>query len=118
MAKDYRNPAKTCPVFLYGKQREVLAYDQVIMLKNLRCPARVVWVFRKTRWVAFFTTDLTLSVQQIIEYYGARWKIEAGFKEIKQEIGSARSQTRNAHAVINHLNFCTMATTLTSMSLT
>ena len=45
--------------------------------------------------------------------YGARWKIEAGFKEIKQEIGSARSQTRNAHAVINHLNFCTMATTLT-----
>ena len=83
------------------------------MLKNLRCPARVVWVFRKTRWVAFFTTDLTLSVQQIIEYYGARWKIEAGFKEIKQEIGSARSQTRNAHAVINHLNFCTMATTLT-----
>ena len=49
----------------------------------------------------------------IIEYYGARWKIEAGFKEIKQEIGSARSQTRNAHAVINHLNFCTMATTLT-----
>ena len=98
LAKDYRNPAKTCPVFLYGKQREVLAYDQVIMLKNLRCPARVVWVFRKTRWVAFFTTDLTLSVQQIIEYYGARWKIEAGFKEIKQEIGSARSQTRNAHA--------------------
>ena len=91
----------------------MLAYDQVIMLKNLRCPARVVWVFRKTRWVAFFTTDLTLSVQQIIEYYGARWKIEAGFKEIKQEIGSARSQTRNAHAVINHLNFCTMATTLT-----
>ena len=113
LAKDYRNPAKTCPVFLYGKQREVLAYDQVIMLKNLRCPARVVWVFRKTRWVAFFTTDLTLSVQQVIEYYGARWKIEAGFKEIKQEIGSARSQTRNAHAVINHLNFCTMATTLT-----
>ena len=75
-------------------------------------------LLRKTRWVAFFTTDLTLSVQQIIEYYGARWKIEAGFKEIKQEIGSARSQTRNAHAVINHLNFCTMATTLTSMAST
>jgi len=113
LAACYREWAQTVSVFLYGKRREVLAYEQVMMLKNLRCPARVVWVFRKTQWVAFFTTDLTLSVQQIIEYYGARWKIESGFKEIKQEIGSARSQTRNAHAVINHLNFCMMATTIT-----
>jgi len=100
-------------VFLYGKPREVWVYDRRVMLKNLRCPVRVVWVFRKTRWVAFFTTDLTLRVEQVIEYYGARWKIESGFKEIKQEIGSAKSQTRNAHAVINHLNFCMMATTIT-----
>jgi hypothetical protein len=27
--------------------------------------------------------------------YGAHWKIEAGFREIKQEIGSAETQTRN-----------------------
>ena len=113
LAARYREQAETVPVFLYGKQREVLAYEQIVMLKNLRCPARVVWVFRKTRWVAFFTTDLMLSVQQVIEYYGARWKIESGFKEIKQEIGSARSQTRNAHAVGNHLNFCMMAATVT-----
>jgi len=42
-----------------------------------------------------------------------QWDIESGFREIKQKIGSARSQTRNAHAVINHLNFCMMATTIT-----
>jgi hypothetical protein len=113
MAHQHQNKARAVTVFLYGKQREVMAYDQVVMLKNLRCPARVVWVFRTTRWVAFFTTDLSLSVQQIIEYYGARWKIKSGFKEIKQDIGSAKSQARNAHAVINHLNFCLMATTLT-----
>ena len=63
-----------------------------------KCPIRVVWVFRKTQWVALFSTDLDLSIEQIIEYYGARWKIESGFKEIKQEIGSSKSQTRNAHA--------------------
>jgi len=39
--------------------------------------------------------------------------IESGYKEIKQEIGSATSQTRNAHAVSNHLHFCMMATTMT-----
>jgi hypothetical protein len=58
--------------------------------------------------VALFTTDLSLSVEQIIEFYGVRWKIEARIKEINQETGSARSQTRNADAVSNHLNFCMM----------
>ena len=109
----WREKAQAYTAFLYGKKREVLAYSQVIMLKTMKCPVRVVWVYRKTRYVALMTTDLTLSVEQIIEYYGARWKIEAGFKEIKQEIGSSKSQTRNADAVLNHLNFCMMATTLT-----
>jgi hypothetical protein len=74
---------------------------------------RVVWVFRTTQWVALVTTDLDLSVAQIIEYYGARWKIEAGFREIKQEIGSAETPTRNPDAVTNHLNFCMAATAIT-----
>ncbi len=109
----YRQRAKALVIHLYGKRREVLAYDQVVMLKTLKCQVRVVWVFRKTQSVALFTTDLSLSVRQIIEYYGARWKIESGFKEIKQEIGSAKSQNRNAFAVTNHLHFCMMAATLT-----
>ncbi|WP_090333206.1 transposase [Nitrosomonas sp. Nm51] len=58
---------------------------------------------------AVFTTDLDLSIEQIIEYYGDRWKIGAGFKEIKQEAGSIKSQTRTPHAVMNHFNFCIMA---------
>jgi hypothetical protein len=112
-ASSYREQAKAYSVFLYGKQREVLAYTQTVTLKTMKCPVRVVWVFRKTRYVALVTTDLSLSIEQIIEYYGARWKIESGFKEIKQEIGSSKTQTRNAQAVMNHLNFCMMATTLT-----
>ncbi len=83
------------------------------MLGCLKCRVRVVWVFRKIRWVAMFSTDLTLSVEEIIEYYGARWKIEACFKELKREIVSAETQTRNSVAVTNHLEFCMMATTLT-----
>jgi len=83
------------------------------MLKTLKCPVRVVWVYRKTQWVALFTTDLRLSVEQIISLYGARWKIESGFKELKQEIGSQKSQTRNAYAVTNHLQLCMMAVSLT-----
>jgi len=41
------------------------------------------------------------------------WLIEACFKELKREIGSAETQTRNCVAVANHLSFCMMATSLT-----
>jgi hypothetical protein len=113
LAERFINLATTYSINLYGNDREVLAYDQIVMLKTLKCAVRVVWVYRKSSWIALFTTDLDLSVEQIIEYYGARWKIESGFKEIKQDIGSAKTQTRNPHAVMNHLNFCMMATTVT-----
>ena len=52
---------------MYGKCRKVLAHDQVLMLKTLRCPVRVVWVYRRTQWIALVTTDLALSVELIIE---------------------------------------------------
>jgi hypothetical protein len=112
-AARWKENTRTYTVFLYGKTRDVQAYSHVVIIKTMRCPVRVVWVYRKTRYVALMTTDMTLSVEQIVEYYGARWKIESGFKEIKQEIGSSKSQVRNTESVINHLNFCMMATTLT-----
>jgi len=112
LAAEFISQSSTHRVFLYGKYREVQAFSMTAMLKNIKSSVRVVWVFRKTQWVALFSTDRELSVEQIIEYYGARWKIESGFKEIKQDIGSSKTQTRNAHAVINHLNFSLMATTV------
>lgn len=112
LATEFLKLALTYSVNLYGKQRDVIAFDRIVMLKTLKCAVRVVWIYRKSQWVALFTTDLDLSVEQIIEYYGARWKIESGFKEIKQEIGSTKSQNRNPHAVTNHLNFCMMAATI------
>lgn len=113
LAKRFKRYTTRYSINLYGKQRDVLAYDKIVMLKTFKCAVRVVWVYRKSTWIALFSTDLDLSVEQMIEYYGARWKIESNFKEIKQEIGSLKSQTRNPHAVINHLNFCMMAATVT-----
>jgi len=113
LAAPMRTTAKTYTLHVYGALREVMAAEQVVMLKTLRCPVRVVWIYRKTQWVALMTTDLDLTVEQIVEVYSARWKIEAGFREIKQEIGSAHTQTRNPDAVFNHLNFCMAATTIT-----
>ena len=113
LAAEYLLLAKEYDVNLYGRTRTVLAFDRIVMLKTLKTEVRVVWVYRKTQWVALFSTDLSLSVGEMIEYYGARWKIEAAFKELKQDIGSAKTQTRHPNAVMNHLHFCMMATSLT-----
>lgn len=71
-ATKWKARAVSYTVFLYVRKRDVQAYSQVVMLKTLKCPVRVVWVYRKTRYVALMTTDLALSTEQIIEYYGAR----------------------------------------------
>jgi hypothetical protein len=113
LADAMREHAVPLTLHLYGSMREVMAADRVVMLKSLRRRVRVVWAYYKRQWVALLTTDLDLSVEQIIEYYSARWKIEAGFREIKQEIGSAETQTRKPESVTNHLNFCMAATTIT-----
>lgn len=112
LAIRFRPLAKEYGVNLYGRNRTVIAYDRVVMLKTIRCAVKVVWIYRQTQWVALYSTDLTLSVRQIIEYYGARWKIEALFKELKRDIGSAETQARHPQAVTNHLHFCMMATTV------
>ena len=113
LASQYRDLTSTYTVNTYGKCRTVNAFSRVSMLKTLKCPVRIVWVFHRSKWVALFTTDMTISIEQIIEFYAARWKIEAAFKELKQDIGSQRSQTRDKVAVKNHLQFCMMAMTIT-----
>jgi hypothetical protein len=115
LALAQRAKATLHSLHIYGRGRNVLAAEQVVMLKTLRCRVRVVWLFRgrRTRWIALVTTDLTLTVPQIAEYYGACWKIEAGFRELKQEIGSAQTQTRTPDALPKHLDFCKAATTIT-----
>ena len=110
--KKHKKKAKHYNVFLYGKTRDVLASSKVYFVKSLGLEVRIVWVYSRSGFVALFTTDLSLSIEKIIEYYGARWKIESGFKELKQDIGCQHSQMRNETSVTNHLNFCMMALAL------
>ena len=112
LAAGMRKKSSVYRVFLYGKTKEVEASSRVLMLKSLRCKVRVVWIYSKSKYFTVLTTDLSLGISEIIEYYGARWKIESGFKELKQDIGSARSQSRKQDSVINHLNFSMMASAI------
>jgi copper ion binding protein len=58
LAAALQGEARTYTLNLYGGVREVAAAERLVMLKTLRCQVRVVWVFRRTQWVALVTTDL------------------------------------------------------------
>jgi len=61
LAGAMRNRAQTYTLHVYGAPREVLAADRVVVLKTLRCPVRVVWVYRKTQWVCGFGSTLRIT---------------------------------------------------------
>jgi hypothetical protein len=44
---------------------------------------RVVWVRDDQRWVAYFGTDPTADVREILEAAASRWAIEEQFHDVK-----------------------------------
>ncbi|MDR1689149.1 MAG: transposase [Clostridiales bacterium] len=61
---------------------EVLLYND----KDETLPARIVYVRdrnKRNKWIAFCSTDMSLSEKDIIALYGKRWDIEVFFKICK-----------------------------------
>lgn len=100
--------------FIYGKKRDCVYSEFTCMCRCLQCPIKVVLVHNEKRKTFFpiFTTDLTMSAQQMIERYSARWKIECSIKELKHELGALDNQARKATSVENHFGLCCISMTL------
>jgi hypothetical protein len=58
-------------------------------------PIRVVLVKEVHGWYAFFSTDPTASVQDILEAFADRATIEQDFHDVKEVWGSGQQQVRN-----------------------
>lgn len=112
LSTQLRQSARSSKIHLYGKVSEVIFSELICMSKALGCPVKIVFVYYKNFSFPILSTDLSLSAEQMVEFYSARWKIESGFKEIKHEIGAINSQCRKALAVENHFNLCCFATSL------
>lgn len=104
MARDSRRPWKTCEVTTYGKTRTI-HYKDCFAQWYRACGIRllhivVVKVERGTiGFRVFFSTDVTMTVEQIIEGYAGRWSIEVCFRNLKQLFGFADSSARKPEAV-------------------
>jgi hypothetical protein len=67
---------------------------------------RVVLVREDTTWIAFFCTDATATVEQILQAVAARGAIEQDFHDIKEVHGAGQQQVRHifANLAVFHLN--------------
>jgi hypothetical protein len=104
LARDDRRPWESCDALLYGKKQTV-RYKTIEAQWYRACGVQllrivVVKVSQGSIGVrVFFSSDPTLSVQQILETYAGRWEIEACFRNLKQLLGFADSSARKKAAV-------------------
>jgi hypothetical protein len=85
----YTANKKRCGRAKYMLSVEVMIYND----KEETRRARIVFVRdrnNRKKWIAFGSTDMTLTEDGIIELYGKRWDIEVFFKICKSYIGLAR----------------------------
>ncbi|MBR0410072.1 MAG: transposase [Eubacterium sp.] len=68
-----------------GRSKYLLSVN-VMVGKDKKLPAKIVCVRNKKKkkdWIAFISTDPSLSEEEIIRIHGKRWKIEVFFKTCK-----------------------------------
>ena len=102
-----------------GKEFQVAS--QVVRTKI--CPADVRLVVIRTRpkrskpyrYFCVFTTDLTLEIPKILEYYRHRWQIETAFRDVKQHFGFSGYQVKSRKSINRFLQLSFVAATLTKL---
>jgi hypothetical protein len=104
VAENNRRPWKTCQAFLYGKLRTVY-YKDMFAQWYRACGVRLLHIIivkvekGNIGLRVFFSTDPTMTVEQILEGYSRRWAIEVSFRNLKQVLGFADSSARLKPAV-------------------
>ena len=67
---------------------------------------------KSDKWVAFLSTDTQLSYVKAMRIYALRWKVEIGFRELKQQFNISRCQANSFAAQTAHI---TLALSLHSL---
>jgi hypothetical protein len=104
---------KTATLCLYGRPVTVELKTRVVKQRTLSVTLRLVAV----RWeghpmVFLFCTDTTMTPDQIISAYCARFAIETGFRDAKQSFGFATYQVRRETRFVRLVHLCLWAQTL------
>jgi len=83
----------------------------VQLLVIRRCPKPS----KPYRYFLVFTTDLTLEVSKILEYYQQRCQIETAFRDLKQQFGFSAYQVKSRKSINRFVQLSCIAASLTKL---
>ncbi len=102
-------PSELVAVHLYGQVVTVCAVCREVWLRDISQKVKVVVIEGLKEPVILFATDLTLSLAQIIEIYGARFTIELAIRDLKEHFGLADYQCYLATAIHRFVHLACLA---------
>ena len=93
------------------------------VVRTKMCPAVVRLVVIRTRpkrskpyrYFCVFTTDMTLEIPKIVEYYRQRWQIETAFRDAKQHFGFDAYQVKSRKSINRFVQLSFVAAALTKL---
>ena len=96
------------------------------VVRTKMCDAEVRLVVIRTRpkiskpyrYFCVFTTDLTLQIPQIIEYYRQRWQIETAFRDVKEHFGFDAYRSKSRKSINRCVQLSFIAASLTKLIFT
>jgi hypothetical protein len=104
----------SCEVFdLYGKPTRKRYKTFVATWRPAGGAIRVVLVDEPTGWVAFFCTDVSASVADILSAVANRFSLEITFRDCKEIVGAGQQQVRFVWANIGAFHICLWTFTMT-----
>jgi hypothetical protein len=98
---------------LYGKPTAKRYKTFVATWRPAGGAIRVVLVDEPTGWVAFFCTDVSASVADVLETMAARFSLEVAFRDCKEIVGAGQQQVRFVWANVGAFHVCLWAFTMT-----
>ena len=103
----------TVTLTLYGKEETLRLKTRVVIQRALGVRIRLVAVTWGDRAMVFlFCTDTTLSKEEVVCAYCARFSIETGFRDSKESFGLETYQVRKEQSIVRLVHLCLWAQTL------
>lgn len=100
---------------LYGKVVEKRYKTFVATWRPAGGAIRVVLVDEPKGWVAFFCTDTTATVADILGLVADRFSLETCFRDLKQVVGAGHQQVRGVASSVGCFHLCAWSFTLTEV---
>jgi DDE superfamily endonuclease len=98
---------------LYGKRVKKRYKTFVATWRPAGGAIRVVLVEEPSGWVAFFCTDVSTSVAEILSTVADRFSLEIAFRDCKEIVGAGQQQVRFVWANIGAFHICLWTFTMT-----